>query len=58
VWPYPDLAAGKDADEAAHAAIQMLHSLRRRLELLVNLPLRGKDRAAVRSDIRDLAHMR
>ena len=58
VWPYPDLAAGKDADETAHAAIQMLHSLRRRLELLINLPLRGKDRAAVRSDIRDLAHMR
>ncbi len=58
VWPYPDLAASGDSEETSHAAIQMLHSLRRRLELLINLPLRGKDRAAVRSDIRDLAHMR
>lgn len=42
----------------AHAAIQMLYALRRRLELFVNLPLHGADRAAIRSDVRDLAHMR
>jgi arsenate reductase len=53
-WPYPDVAALDDPAEAAHAAVQMLHSLRRRLELLISLPLRGLDRAAVRSDIRDL----
>lgn len=58
VWPYDDVAANNNAEEAAHAAIQMRYSLRRRLELLVNLPLRGLDRAAVRSDVRDLGHMR
>lgn len=53
-WPCPDVAAGDDAESAAHAAIQLLYSLRRRLELLASLPLTGLDRAAVRSDIRDL----
>lgn len=57
VWPYPDVAALAGADEAAHAAVQMLYSLRRRLELLASLPLRGLDRAAIRSDVRDLGHM-
>ena len=58
VWPYDDVAANDNAEEAAHAGIQTLYSLRRRLELLINLPLRGLDRAAVRSDVRDLGHMR
>ncbi|MDN8617992.1 hypothetical protein [Variovorax ginsengisoli] len=44
---YQDVAANDNA------AIQTLYSLRRRLELLVNLPWRGLDRAAVR----DLAHL-
>lgn len=57
VWPYEDVAAHTDVKEAAHAAIQTLYSLRRRIELLVNLPLHGVDRAAVRSDIRDMARM-
>lgn len=57
LWPYPDVAAIDNAEEAAHAAIQTLFSLRRRLELLVNLPLHGLDRAAVRADVRDLAHL-
>ncbi|MGJ7530259.1 protein tyrosine phosphatase [Variovorax sp. GB1P17] len=58
LWAYPDVAAGKDTEETAHAAIQMLFSLRRRLELLVSLPMHGADRAAVRSDVRDLGYMR
>lgn len=59
LWAYPDVAAGNDDTEAtAHAAIQMLFSLRRRLELLVSLPMHGVDRAAVRSDVRDLGYMR
>lgn len=57
LWPYADVAAIDSVDEAAHAALQMLYSLRRRLELLVSLPLHGLDRAAVRSDVRDLGHM-
>ena len=54
---FPDAAALGNPEEAAHAAIQMLYALRRRLELLISLPLHG-DPAAIRSDVRDLAHMR
>lgn len=57
LWAFPDIAALDNAEEAAHAAIQMLHALRRRLELLVSLPLHGADAAAMRSDVRDLAHL-
>lgn len=57
LWPYEDVAAIVNAEQAAHAAIQTLYSLRRRLELLANLPLRAVDRAAVRADVRDLAHL-
>jgi arsenate reductase len=58
LWDYPDVAGGGDPERVAHEAIQMLFSLRRRLELLVSLPLHGGDRAAVRSDVRDLGYMR
>lgn len=58
LWAYPDVAAGDDADKTAHEAVQLLFSLRRRLELLVSLPMQGVDRAAVRSDVRDLGYMR
>lgn len=58
LWVYPDVAAGKDVEETAHGAIQLLFSLRRRLELLVSLPMQGADRAAIRSDVRDLGYMR
>jgi len=49
---------GRDPDRVAHDAVQMLFSLRRRLELLVSLPMQGADRSAVRSDVRDLGYMR
>jgi protein-tyrosine-phosphatase len=58
LWAYPDIADGSDPDKTAHDAIQMLFSLRRRLELLVSLPMQGADRSAVRSDVRDLGYMR
>lgn len=58
LWAYPDVAAEADPEQVAHAAVQMLFSLRRRLELLVSLPMQGADRAAVRSDVRDLGYMR
>ncbi|MDM0006628.1 protein tyrosine phosphatase [Variovorax sp. J22G73] len=58
LWDYPDVAAVDNPEKVAHDAIQLLFSLRRRLELLVSLPLHGGDRAAVRSDVRDLGYMR
>ncbi len=57
LWDFPDVAAIDDLDEATRAALQMLYALRRRLELLTSLPLQGGDREAIRSDVRDLAHM-
>jgi protein-tyrosine-phosphatase len=58
VWEFPDAAAGENPEDVAHAAIQTLYSLKRRLELLVSLPMRGADKSALRSDVRDLAYMR
>ncbi|RTQ36719.1 protein tyrosine phosphatase [Variovorax gossypii] len=58
LWEYPDVAGGADPDKVAHDAIQTLFSLRRRLELLVSLPMQGADRSAVRSDVRDLGYLR
>ncbi|MDM0035761.1 protein tyrosine phosphatase [Variovorax sp. J22P271] len=58
-WAYPDIAAAEaDARDTAHSAILMLYSLRRRLELLVSLPMAGTDRSALHADVRDLAHLR
>jgi len=57
LWALPDAVALGNPEETARAAIQMLYALRRRLELLISLPLHGADRAAIRSDVRDLAHM-
>lgn len=58
LWAYPDVLDGRDAERIAHDAVQMLFSLRRRLELLVSLPMQGVDRSAVRSDVRDLGYLR
>ncbi|WP_447774101.1 arsenate-mycothiol transferase ArsC [Variovorax boronicumulans] len=51
MWPFPDLVAGDDAQATSHAAVQMLYSLRRRLELLINRAVarRGPGRRAFRS---------
>ncbi|OUM04536.1 protein tyrosine phosphatase [Variovorax sp. JS1663] len=57
LWSYPDAAAIKDPEQARRTAVQILYSLRRRLELLSSLPLGGADREALRSDLRDLGHM-
>jgi len=57
LWDFPDVASMSHPDDAAHAALQMLYALRRRLELMTSLPLHGADRDAIRSDVRDLAHM-
>lgn len=58
LWAYPDLAGGATGGEDPHrAANAMMMSLRRRLEILASLPMREADRAALRSDVRDLAHL-
>jgi len=57
LWGLPDAAALDSPEEAAHVAIQTLYALRRRLELMISLPLHGADAAAMRSDVRDLAHL-
>lgn len=56
LWAFPDLAAS-EGGASPQAATQMLFALRRRLELLISLPMQGADRAAIRSDLRDLAHL-
>ena len=57
VWGYPDVALQQSSEDAAVTAVRMLYSLHRRLEFLIALPLKSRDRAAVRSDLRDLAHL-
>ncbi|SEB14056.1 low molecular weight phosphatase family protein [Variovorax sp. YR216] len=57
LWDFPDVAAMSSPDESARAALLMLYALRRRLELMISLPLHGSDRDAIRSDVRDLAYM-
>ncbi|MEJ8848247.1 protein tyrosine phosphatase [Variovorax rhizosphaerae] len=57
LWAFPDTAASANAEDAARAATLILYGLRRRLELLISLPLQGADPAAIRSDIRDLGYM-
>lgn len=57
MWEYPDAAALRSAEDAAVTAIRTLYSLHRRMEFLIALPLKSRDRAAVRSDLRDLGHL-
>lgn len=56
LWKYPDALAG-GGDPKLEDALQILHSLRRRLEILANLPMRGVDRAALSSDIREISRV-
>ena len=55
-WGYPDPSAG-DADDAhkREAFRQTLYALRRRLELLVNLPAASVDRLMLETSARNLA---
>ena len=55
-WGYPDPSAG-DGDDAhkREAFRQTLHALRRRLELLVNLPAASVDRLMLETTARNLA---
>lgn len=55
VWALEDLALRHEMVPAA-AALDTLHLLRRRLEILANLPMRGVDTRMLHRDIDDLAH--
>lgn len=55
VWPLPELAPA-GLHTATARALGTLHLLRRRLEILANLPMHGVDRLALHRDIDDLVH--
>ncbi len=55
-WGYPDPSAVEGADERRLEAFrQTLHAIRRRLELLVNLPPAGVDKLMLQTQARGLA---
>ena len=55
-WGYADPSAVEGTDEQRLEAFrQTLHAIRRRLELLVNLPLAGVDKLMLQNKARDLA---
>lgn len=56
-WGYPDPSAVEGSDKDRHEAFrQTLHAMRRRLELLVNLPPEKLARLSLQHSARDLAH--
>jgi protein-tyrosine-phosphatase len=59
LWEYPMIALGRksSATTPAIATMNTLHSLRRRIELLVSLHSRVSSKSELRHDLRDLAHM-
>ncbi len=57
LWAYPPLATGKASSiDNSVAAVHVLMSLRRRIELLVSLHQRTEKHSDLRHDLRDLAH--
>ena len=57
LWSYPPLVDKKQSSTALGLlALQTLHSLRLRIDLLVNLHARGASVQDLRHDLRDLAH--
>ncbi len=55
-WGYPDPSDAKGSEEQkAEAFRQTLHAIKRRLELLVNLPADGLDRLMLETHARGLA---
>ena len=55
-WGYPDPSAGDGTDEQKLEAFrQTLHALKRRLELLISLPVEKLEQTLLQSTARDLA---
>lgn len=58
VWAFDPLVQRKNQSiDLGLATLNTLHSLRRRIELLVSLQSRGVPRADLRHDLRDMAHL-
>lgn len=57
LWSFEDAASIGNPEKAVDATMQILFSLRRRLELLMYLPMHSNNLAALRSDIRELGRM-
>jgi arsenate reductase len=58
VWAFPALVQRKNnSTDVAIATLQTLHALRRRIELLVSLHSKGKQRSDLRHDLRDMAYL-
>src|SRR3990167_379810 len=56
-WGYADPSAGEGSDvEKAEAFKQTLHAIRRRLDLLVNLPADKLDAMTIQQTAKDLSH--
>lgn len=59
LWAFPDLLdPSRPRAATAQDVMAMLHVMRRRIELLVSLPMRGVNPGDLRSDLRDLAYVR
>jgi hypothetical protein len=56
-WDYPVIGIGKKRTDPGIAAIQTLQSLRVRIKQLVNLHARGRSRADLQHDLRDITHV-
>lgn len=55
-WGYPDPSAGEGSEEEKRAAFrQTLHAMRRRIELLVNLPPASLNRLLLQQSARSLS---
>jgi arsenate reductase len=57
LWAMEPLIARKNSSSLGVATLNTLHSLRRRIELLVSLHSRAVAPSDLRHDLRDLAHM-
>ena len=58
LWTFPDLLdRARPGPASPQEVMAMLHTLRRRIELLVSLPMRGAAAGDLRSDLRDLAYV-
>ena len=55
-WGYPDPSAGEGSDAEKHEAFrQTLHAMRRRMELLVNLPIEKLAKLSLQQTAKELA---
>ena len=58
LWDYPEVSKkGRTGMNAATDMLSVLHSLRRRIELLISLCSKVRNRTELRHDLRDMAHI-